>query len=264
VSEAALLEVDDVVVRFGGFAAVNGVSLRVPSHGTVGLVGPNGAGKTTLFNAVTGLQSIGAGSVRFDGDDISRLSPVRRARLGIGRSFQNLGLLRDETVRTNVLAAQFLGAGYRGWDPLLRPWRWHKAERSLGGRAEQWLERFELMTNLDTPVKDLSFAGSRFVELCGILARNPQLMLLDEPTTGLSQTECDVLASALAEVHESGVTILVISHDVRFVMANTRYVYVLDFGEVLAEGLPDEVRQNPAVISAYLGTRAARQAEPGA
>jgi branched-chain amino acid transport system ATP-binding protein len=251
-----LLDVDGAGVNFGAFRAVKDVSLHVDEGAIVGLIGPNGAGKTTLFNAVTGLVHMDHGTVRFADADISRLSPVRRARLGIGRSFQNLGLMMGESVNTNVLAAQFLSSAYTGWDVIVRPWRWRRCEGALHERTLSLLDHFELTPHLRTQVADLSFASARFVELCGVLARRPRLVLLDEPTTGLSSRESDRLRVALLQAQRDGVSILVISHDVSFVMKATEYVYVLSEGHMLMEGTPDEVRRDPAVISAYLGTRA--------
>jgi len=251
-----LLDVEDARVTFGGFHAVNGVSLHVDEGAIVGLIGPNGAGKTTLFNAVTGLQAMHGGQVRFAGRDVTRASPVRRARLGIGRSFQNLGLMMGESVRVNVLAAQFLATPYRGWDVVARPWRWRRGEDELHASTLGLLEHFELSPHLDTTVADLSFGSARFVELCGVLARRPRLVLLDEPTTGLSLGETDRLRAGLARARAEGVTVLVISHDVSFVMGATEYVYVLSEGHLLKEGTPDEVRDDAAVVEAYLGRTA--------
>jgi branched-chain amino acid transport system ATP-binding protein len=256
---SALLDVQGARVSFGAFRAVDDVSVHVDDQSIVGLIGPNGAGKTTLFNAVTGLLRMDSGTVLFGGTDISKLSPVRRARLGIGRSFQNLGLMMGESVHTNVLAAQFLSADYAGWDVVIRPWKWRRCEGDLHDRTLALLEHFQLTPLLRTQVADLSFASARFVELCGVLARKPQLVLLDEPTTGLSEAECERLRVALLRARKEGVTILVISHDVSFVMTATDRVYVLSEGRILMEGAPDEVRQDPAVISAYLGTRAGQR-----
>jgi branched-chain amino acid transport system ATP-binding protein len=250
--------VDRVSVSFGAFKAVREVSLSVDEHAIVGLIGPNGAGKTTLFNAVTGLVRMQSGNIWFSGNNISKFSPVRRARKGIGRSFQNLGLLMGETVATNVLGAQFLASNYQGWDAWFRPWRWRHGEQVIYDRAVEMLEHFGLKSYLRTRVSDLSFASARFVELCGVLARSPQLVLLDEPTTGLGRHECERLReSLLRSQREFGVTVLVISHDVSFVMSATEKIYVLAEGKVLMEGSPDEVRQDPGVIEAYLGTKSA-------
>ena len=167
--------------------------------------------------------------------------------------------MMGETVHTNVLAAQFLSSAYAGWDVVVRPWRWRRGEGDLHENTLALLEDFELTPLLRTQVADLSFASARFVELCGVLARHPRLVLLDEPTTGLSSWECDRLREALLRVQQDGVSILVISHDVSFVMNATEHVYVLSEGNVLMEGTPDEVRRDPAVIAAYLGTTATRR-----
>jgi branched-chain amino acid transport system ATP-binding protein len=251
-----LLEVHEATLAFGGLQALGGVSLAVPDGAIVGLIGPNGAGKTTLFNSISGLQRLDAGAVVFRGRDVTALAAHQRAGLGIGRSFQHLGLMMDESVETNVLAAQHLGAGYGGIDLLVRPRRWLRRERELARRAEAALAAFGLSDGARRPVQDLSFAAARFVELAAVLVEAPALMLLDEPTTGLDVAEVATLLAALERVRSEGTTIVVIAHDVGFVMDLCDHVYVLAEGRVLAEGPPAAVQDDPAVVEAYLGVPA--------
>ena len=253
---SALLEVRDVCVRFGGLQAVGGVSIDVAKGSIVGLIGPNGAGKTTLFNSMSGLQRIDSGAITFLGNDVTDLAAHQRAALGIGRSFQHLGLMMDETVENNVLAAQHLSAGYSGADLAARPWRWWRRERALRKRAAEVLSDLGLTADAGRAVHDLSFAGARAVELACVLVQSPALMLLDEPTTGLDVGEIEALRVSLREVRAGGTTILVIAHDVDFVMGLCDLVYVLSEGTVLAEGTPKAVRRDPRVVAAYLGNAA--------
>jgi branched-chain amino acid transport system ATP-binding protein len=253
---SALLELRGISRHFGGVHALEDVSLDVGEGAIVGLIGPNGAGKTTLFNIVSGLLPAHAGSIRFDGAEIADQPAFRRAALGIGRSFQNLGLMLDETAECNVLTALHRSAPYGGLDVVLRPWRRRHGEQYLNSRCSAALERFGLLTDRDRRVRDLSFAKARFVELAAVVAEDPRLMLLDEPTTGLDVNEVVRFGGMLSEIRESGTTVLVVAHDVGFVMRTCDYVYVLAEGRLLFHGEPSQVQSHPAVIEAYLGKSA--------
>jgi branched-chain amino acid transport system ATP-binding protein len=252
----ALLQVDDVSVAFGGLQALANVSVRVPEGDILGLIGPNGAGKTTLLNVISGLQPADNGTISYAGDDVTHLSTNRRAAMGIARGFQNLGLISDETVGTNLMAAQHLSSGYVGWDLLARPWRSRRAERRIRERARDTADAFGLSSYFDSRVTDLSFGVARFVELACVLIDDPRLILLDEPTTGLDAREVDELLMVLRSQSATGTTILLVAHDVRFVMELCDHVYVLASGRVLFDGEPNAVRQHPLVIEAYLGRTA--------
>jgi ABC-type branched-subunit amino acid transport system ATPase component len=240
---SALLEVRNARVSFGGLRAVDDVSLDVAHGAIVGLIGPNGAGKTTTFNTISGLQAIDSGTIRFDDRDVTALPTHERARLGIGRSFQHLGLMPTESALINLLAAQHLSARWRN-------------RGVLAARAEAALDRFGLLEQRHSAVEDLSFAAARFVELAAVLVEQPTLMLLDEPTTGLDVAEIARLRAVLADTRSGGTTILVIAHDVEFVMGLCDHVYVLAQGQVLAAGTPRDVQRDARVVEAYLGVPA--------
>jgi branched-chain amino acid transport system ATP-binding protein len=250
---SALLEVRGVSRSFGGVRALDDVSLDVVEGSIVGLIGPNGAGKTTLFNTISGLTAVDAGTIEFAGTDITRLPAHRRAALGIGRSFQNLGLMQDETVTDNVLAALHRSAPYSALDAVVRPWRRWSGERRLARRAGAALARLGMSGERDLLVSDLSFAKARFAELAAVIAEDPALMLLDEPTTGLDVAEVATLCAVLGDIRASGTTMLVVAHDVGFVMRMCDHVYVLAEGRLLFEGEPAAVQAEPTVVEAYLG-----------
>lgn len=248
-----ILEVDDVSVTYGGLQALDAVSLDVAEGEVVGLIGPNGAGKTTLFNVVSGLVRPDRGAVRFVGEDITDLKPHARAARGVGRSFQNLALIHNESALVNVMAAQHLSCGYRGSDILLRPRRWWSEERRVRRRAMEVLDAFGLAPWANEPIEELSFAAARRVELACVLVEGPRLMLLDEPTTGLDPGEVEQLVGVLRGAQGDGTSVLLVAHDVRFVMSICQRTYVLSEGRVLVEGSPTTVQSHPRVIEAYLG-----------
>jgi branched-chain amino acid transport system ATP-binding protein len=230
-----VLEARNVTVRFGGHIALNDVSLSATPGQVTGLIGPNGAGKTTLFNVVTGLLSPQRGSVRLDGEDVTRLAPYRRARRGLARTFQRLELFGLLTVGENVE----LAASVR--------------RRRPGRDAAAALELVGLSADADVRADELPTGKARLVELARALATGPQVLLLDEPASGQDDGETEAFRDVLLAVAGEGIAVVLVEHDVQLVMRTCARVHVLDFGRVLASGTPDEIQSNRAVLDAYLG-----------
>ena len=239
----ALLEVKDIGVRFGGLWAVREASLAVESGTIIGLIGPNGAGKTTLFNVVTGLQPPSGGSVRFADKDVTSLGVHRRARRGIARTFQRLEAFNSLSARDNVLvAAEMAGKKRRGG-------------RTAAQVADVALERTGLSDQADITVGTMPTATARLVELARALATGPKMLLLDEASSGLNDSETEVIGTLLRKlVDESDLAVLLVEHDMSFVMGLCSQLFVLDLGQVIAFGSPAQVQANPQVQVAYLGT----------
>jgi branched-chain amino acid transport system ATP-binding protein len=250
--EASLLEADSVTKRFAGITALDNVTLDVNEAEVVGLIGPNGAGKTTFFNCLLGLLKPDSGSVRFDGRDLTRVATHRRARLGIGRTFQRIELFTGMTPREHLLIADRVRKGNgRLWKDVI----------GRGGPTTDEEERSQVTLDLlglgsvaDRKVEALSLGIGRLVEIGRALMTEPRLLLLDEPSSGLDRAETDVLAATLREVQaERNMAILLVEHDVDFVRSLVSRVFVLDFGTLIAAGATADVFADAAVKRAYLG-----------
>jgi branched-chain amino acid transport system permease protein len=251
---AAVLEVREVTVRFGGLTAVNGASLEVRPGQIVGLIGPNGAGKTTLFNAISGLIRPQAGHVFLGGREVTSVPAHERAGLGLARTFQQIGLSKDQSVLDNMLLAQHVLSPYRSAAALLYTRRVAVSEAEMRDRALEAIDALGLAGRQHTPVRLLSGGQQRIVEVACALLTDPQLLMLDEPSAGMSPAAAESLADRLRDLRDSQArTVLVIEHNVPLVLDVCDYVYVLDFGEVLTSGTPQDILEHPDVVSAYLG-----------
>jgi branched-chain amino acid transport system ATP-binding protein len=238
----AVLEALDLNVRFGEHHVVRDVSLEVDAGDIVGLIGPNGAGKTTTFNALSGVQTCG-GRVHLDGVDVSSAPVHRRARMGLNRTFQRLEVFGSMSAFENVRTAAEIGAISRG-----------RSMRHAPVLARQLLARLGLEAIADRRADALPTGQARLVELARALATEPKIVLLDEPASGLDEVETERLAEVLTSLAADGMAVLLVEHDMDLVMQLCSRIYVLDFGSVIATGTPDEVRADPLVRSAYLGT----------
>jgi ABC-type branched-subunit amino acid transport system ATPase component len=248
------LEVRGATKRFGGLVAVNAVSFALESGSLTSVIGPNGAGKTTLFNAIGGIGRLSEGSVHVGGVDVTGWQPHRIAALGIGRTFQNARLFGEMTVLENVLAGAFrTERSSFGADLLALPVS-RRAARETRDRAYATLQRLALEPLAATAASELPFGDRRRVELARAIAAGPDLLLVDEPAAGLSAAERARLRDDLLALRASGMTLLLIEHDMRLVMAISDRVMVLEFGRLIADGSPAVVRADPAVVGAYLGT----------
>lgn len=249
----ALLDVRGVTMRFGGLAAVAEVDLSV-EHGTIhGLIGPNGSGKTTLFDVISGVHRPDAGRVRFKDRDITGLRPEAVARAGLARTFQNLKLFHEMTVEENVLVGGDLHGRTELVASVLRPGWTVREEAAARDRAGEILAAVGLLPRRAEIAKNLSHGQQRLVELARALAMRPDLVLLDEPTAGLNESETLGLIALVRRLREQGHTILLVEHDMRVVMGLCDRIAVLDHGRRIAEGTAREVQESPAVIEAYLG-----------
>jgi branched-chain amino acid transport system ATP-binding protein len=238
----ASLEVHDITVRFGGNVALDLVNITAEPGGVTGLIGPNGAGKTTLFNVITGLLSPNSGVVRLDGKDVTRMSPTKRARRGLARTFQRLELFSLLTVRENIRVAADIRRGYA------------RDKSDPAAVVDEIIERIGLTAIADERVDALPTGQCRLVELGRSLATRPTVLLLDEPASGQDETETEQFAEILMELANEGMVVVLVEHDVQLVMKVCRMVHVLDFGQIIAAGTPAEIQQNEAVLAAYLGS----------
>jgi branched-chain amino acid transport system ATP-binding protein len=245
--QTSLLELREVVVAFGGLRAVDGVSMTVGRGTLVGLIGPNGAGKSTIVDAVTGFVPIEEGSIRFDGDDVTRVPAHRRARRGLARTFQSLELFEDLTVAENVRVPATVG--YAGRHPLA----YRAAAKDRDRSASTVLDQLGLGEVANDLPGLLSQADRRGLALARALAVRPKLLLLDEPAAGLDASGTQALGARLRAIVDRGTAMLLVDHDMSLVLGICDYVYVVDTGRLIAEGAPAEIRRDPAVLRSYLG-----------
>lgn len=252
-----MLRVHDLTKRFGQAVALNGVSFDVERGSIHGLIGPNGSGKTTFFNLVTGFLPPSAGRVTFEGRDITALSPHSRSKLGIARTFQNTSNYGNLTLRENlVLAAQIRSE--TGFLSRLLGLRSARAEESRHGLlADAILERFGIAEFRDTHASDLPGGTQKILGVAIAFATSPRLLMLDEPLAGLNSAEKVQLMTIIRNLRDDDVTLVLIEHDMKAIMQTCERITVLCFGDLLAEGTPDQVSRDPATIQAYLGEEAA-------
>jgi branched-chain amino acid transport system ATP-binding protein len=237
-------DVHGVTVRFGGNMALADVSLTADGGRIVGLIGPNGAGKTTLFNVISGLQSSSEGRVVLDGVDLSNMSPTRRARQGLARTFQRLELFTMLTVRENISVAADIHR------------RWSHRRIDLAAEVDRIIERVGLAEVADTRVTALPTGQGRLVELGRALACEPKVLLLDEPASGQNESETETFSDLLRQLAAEGMAVILVEHDMKLVMDVCDTIHVLNFGRILAVGTPEEIRAHHAVREAYLGQTA--------
>jgi len=248
-----MLVLNNVSKRFGGLTVLEDMSLRVPAGTLYGLIGPNGSGKTTVFNLVTGLLAPSAGTITLNGGSLIGLKPYHVTRRGIARTFQNIRIFKEMTLRENVMVGMHSHLSYRTMQWLLALPNYRAEEKRAAARADELLSWMNLADRAGVMANNLSYGDQRKLELVRALATDPKLLLLDEPVAGMNSGEKRELMHEIERIAARGYTIFMIEHDMRFVMGLCSQIAVLHFGRIISEGKPEEIRNDPAVIEAYLG-----------
>ncbi|MGB0389206.1 MAG: ABC transporter ATP-binding protein [Ardenticatenaceae bacterium] len=248
-----ILELDELTKVFGGLTAVNKVSSRVERGQIKAIIGPNGAGKTTLYNLITGVYPVTSGDIRFQGQSLVGMVPNAIASLGITRTFQNIKLFDNMSVIENVMVGQHARTKAGFWAAAFRTKAARLEEAAIRARAIELLEFVGLLSYADSPASDLPFGLQRKLEIARALATQPTLILLDEPAAGLNNTESQELVALIRRIRDTGVTVLLVEHDMSVVMGLADEILVLEYGTAIADAPPQVVQDDPRVIAAYLG-----------
>ncbi len=248
-----MLKTEHLTLQFGGLYANNDVSVTIADGKVTGLIGPNGAGKTTFFNTISGVYRPTSGTVEFDGKRIDGLRPYKIHELGIARTYQVINLFRKMTVLENVMVGMHDRLTQNFFQSVLKFGSERKEENEARERAYEWLKFVGLEDRAYDAAGSLAYGEQRRLEIVRGLASNPKLILLDEPAAGMNSTEKVELNELMRQILAKGVSIMLIEHDMKLVMNITDYIYVLNYGKLLAQGVPEEVQNNPDVIAAYLG-----------
>jgi branched-chain amino acid transport system ATP-binding protein len=251
---SAMLSVNNLAMRFGGLLAVDGVNLEVQPGQVVSMIGPNGAGKTTVFNCLTGFYKPTGGEILLRGEPVQGLPGHKIAQKGVVRTFQNVRLFKEMTAIENLLVAQHRHLNTNLLAGLFKTPGFRKSERQSMDLAAQWLDRVNLTEVANRPANTLAYGQQRRLEIARCMMTQPQLLMLDEPAAGLNPRETDELEHLIAELRtHHHITVLLIEHDMKLVMSISDHIYVINQGRPLANGTPEQVRNNPDVIKAYLG-----------
>ena len=252
--QSVCLKVEGLEKRFGGVVALTGYDIEIRTGELIGLIGPNGAGKTTVFNLLSGVLKPTRGKIYFKRQDITRFRPDQNAALGIARTFQNIRLFNALSVQDNIKVAlhQRLGSGL--WKTVFHTPEYRRSEKTIDEKSGEFLSLLGLEGVKNEPAENLPYGLQRRVEIARALAMHPELLLLDEPAAGLNPNETDELIGIIRTLHQKyHLTIFLVEHDMRVIMAICSRIQVLDMGQTLAEGDPESIRNNPKVIEAYLG-----------